>query len=397
MFLSSDHTETPTTPIYQIPNSASYGVIQLISVNRAGSVPPVAADALSGAAIVATNSLTLDNLCNLLWQGVTITLGGAGGNITFGNSNYKTHYFRNCAFVFTTSTTNAFLGTNNPTKVTFDNTTVSFNNAGQHFAPSSYPFDFLWINTPAAIPGTVPTILFNSSTNLMGTFTCRGVDFSAVNTTLCYGSGGSNATKALFDSCRINSAVVRLGTAAYANSSDEIELVNCYDGTNFLAERHTPAGDVTTEFTITLTGGAQDNVGTFSHKMISSARSDMYAMPLEGFWMDVNNTLIGSARTATVEIISSASLNNNDITLLLEYEGTSGSSLASFVSSLASPLTATAAVPTSTATWNSSPATPVKQHLQVTFTPLVAGRVRGLVRLGKVSTTVYVNPVITIT
>jgi hypothetical protein len=52
---------------------------------------------------------------------------------------------------------------------------------------------------------------------------------------------------------------------------------------------------------------------------------------------------------------------------------------------------------TSTATWNSSPATPVKQRLQFTFTPQIAGRVRGQVRLGKPSTTVYVDPVITIT
>jgi hypothetical protein len=114
-------------------------------------------------------------------------------------------------------------------------------------------------------------------------------------------------------------------------------------------------------------------------------------MPLESFWMDVNNSTIGGPRTATVEIISSASLNNNDISLLLEYEGTTGSSLASFVSSL-NPLATVAAVPTSTATWNASPATPVRQHLQVTFTPQVLGRVRGQIRLGKPSTTVYVDP-----
>ena len=84
--------------------------------------------------------------------------------------------------------------------------------------------------------------------------------------------------------------------------------------------------------------------------------------------------------------------------MLLEYQGTSGSSLASMATSLpATVLTTASAVTTSTATWNSSPATPVKQHLQVTFTPQVAGRVRGQVRLGKPSTTVYVDPVITIT
>jgi hypothetical protein len=41
--------------------------------------------------------------------------------------------------------------------------------------------------------------------------------------------------------------------------------------------------------------------------------------------------------------------------------------------------------------------TTAKQLLQVSFTPQRAGRVRGLVRLGKTSTTVWVNPQITIT
>jgi hypothetical protein len=154
---------------------------------------------------------------------------------------------------------------------------------------------------------------------------------------------------------------------------------------------------VTTEFTITLTLGATDNVGTFSHKLVSSSRSDKAVMTLEGFWMDVNNATIGIARTATVEIISSASLNTDDIQLLLEYEGTGGSSLASFVSSFPNVLATPAALSTSTATWNSSPATPVKQRIQVTFTPQVSGRVRGQVRLGKPSTTVYVDPRLVLT
>jgi hypothetical protein len=112
----------------------------------------------------------------------------------------------------------------------------------------------------------------------------------------------------------------------------------------------------------------------------------------------VENTTTGSSKTATVEIVSSASLNNDDIWLLLEYMGTVGSQLASFVdSNPVTPLTAAVVVTTSTASWNSSPATPVYQKLQVTFTPQRAGRVRGRVMLGKASTTVYVDPNIVIT
>jgi hypothetical protein len=53
-----------------------------------------------------------------------------------------------------------------------------------------------------------------------------------------------------------------------------------------------------------------------------------------------------------VEIVSTGSLNNDDVSLLLEYQGTSGSSVASFVSSLpANVLTAGSALPSSSATW----------------------------------------------
>jgi hypothetical protein len=120
-------------------------------------------------------------------------------------------------------------------------------------------------------------------------------------------------------------------------------------------------------------------------------------MPLDSFWLDVNDTLIGTSRTATVELIASAALNNNDVTLSLEYEGTTGSSLASFSSSLASPLTATAALATSTATWNNPPATPVAQRLTVTFIQRTAGRLRARVSLGKPSTTLWINPQVAVT
>jgi hypothetical protein len=229
------------------------------------------------------------------------------------------------------------------------------------------------------------------------TVTARGVDLSAVTNTLVLGTSGAGS-KFLFDSCRIASGVTRYNGTGVLNTRDLVELVNCYDGTNFVSESYQPSGAVTTEFTITLSGGAADNVGTYSHKMVSNTNVDKYANPLVGFWMDANYATTGSSKTATVEIISSGTLNNDEISLIVEYLGTAGSSLASIATSLpANVLTTAGAVTTSTATWNSSPATPVKQHLQVTFTPQTAGRVRAQVRLGKASTTVYVNPQVTIT
>jgi len=225
----------------------------------------------------------------------------------------------------------------------------------------------------------------------------RGVDLSALTTAIL--KSRNTLSVVLLDSCKIASGVTRYSFAANtAGQGEQIELINCYNGTNIISERHEPMGDVTTEFTITLSGGATDDVGAYSHKMVSTATVNKFVSPLSGFWIDMNYTTTGSSKTATVEIISSTTLKDDEIALYLEYQGTSGSSVITMANSLvATVLTTPANVPTSSATWNSSPATPVKQKLQVTFTPQVAGRVRGQVRLGKASTTVYYNPQMVIT
>lgn len=397
LFVSSDHSESiAITSNWVFASTPGYLSHEIISVNRAGSVPPVAADEQSGAAITQTlAAMTFDNIVPAYWQGFTFSY--ASNTFTFSNGSTKALYFKNCAFIFTNAS-GLRVGNGGPVRVVWDNTTVKFAHIGQRIGSNGYPLEFIWLNTPSAIDtgGTIPTNLFNNSGGFL--LTCRGVDLSALTTTLILTNDAAESAKVLLDSCRIASGLVRYSQpSANYNGQNEVELVNCYDGTNIINERSAVTGALTTERSTTLSGGAQDDVGAFSLKMVSNANADKYVTSLESFWFDVENTAIGSSKTATVEIISSASLNNVDIQLLLEYMGTSGSSIASFSNSLATALTASAALTTSSATWNNPPSTPVKQLLQITFTPQVAGRVRGLVRLGKVSATVWVNPQIAIT
>lgn len=400
MFISSDHSETQTTNSTYGSGNATVSFLggQVLSVNRAGSVPPVAADLTAGAscAITGVTTLTLDTQFPIYHYGIIYS---AVTGLNMGGTGVKTAYLDTCQMSLTGASSTGRMATGVSSALILYNTTLRFTHANQFMGTTSGLYELIWLNTAPGIAAgsTVPTQLFSPTSgtnpNLM---TIRGVDLSAITTTLVtHANAGS---KYLFDSCRIASGVVRYNGAAAANTRDEVELVNCFDGTNFISERYQPSGAVTTEFTITLSGGAADNVGTFAHKMVSTALIDKYANTLNGFWLDVGYATTGSSKTATVEIISSASLNNDEISLLLEYEGTVSSSLASFGTTLpANVLTAASAVTTSTATWNSSPATPVKQKLQVTFTPRTAGRVRGQVRLGKASTTVYYNPQVTIT
>lgn len=391
-FIASDHTESSTVTNILNTGGQAFGVIQFISVNRLGNVPPQTSDALSGASYTQTSgNMYFDPYCQGYWQGITFNI---SGNFFFSFSAGKNQYYRNCTFVFTTGTTNRIQAAT-PCTVTLDNTVVQFSNAGQALQWTA-DIDFKWINTPSAIGGTaVPTTLFGGTTGVIQGGTFRGVDLSALTTSLY--PVGLGFCKILLDSCRIASGLNRsLAPSGSQSATDEIELVNCYDGTNIISERHTAAGDLTTNRSTTLHGGAQDDIGLYSHQLVSSTRSDGWVMTLNSFWMDVENTQIGSSYTATVEIISSSTLNNTDINLTLEYLGISGSSLASFANSIV-PLASSSALPTSSASWNSPPSTPVKQQLQVTFTPQTAGRLRGQIRLGKPITTVYVNPQIKLT
>jgi hypothetical protein len=402
LFVSSDHSETQTasTTYGSGSGAAGFAVGQVLSVNRAGSVPPVAADLTAGATVTVSGSTTLsiENGFPIYHYGINyVYTGTVTTAIQFSaGSGAKALWFDTCQIYLNTSTAGCTIRSGGPANVIFYNTTARFGATGQGFASSSI-LEVLWLNTPSAIAGaTFPTTLFGPASGQQVSLIARGVDFSALTGTLI-GHSSTGSAKALFDSCRIASGVTRLSSGA-VGTRDLVELVNCYDGTNFISESYQVAGAVTTEFTITRSGGATDNVGTFSLKMVSNTSLDKYVNTLTGLWMDVNYTTTGSSKTATVEIISSASLNNDEISLELEYLGTSASSLASFANSLpATVLTTATAVTTSTATWNSSPATPVKQKLQVTFTPLTAGRVRARVRLGKASTTVYYDPQVTIT
>jgi hypothetical protein len=188
-------------------------------------------------------------------------------------------------------------------------------------------------------------------------------------------------------------------TGSASNRNIKVDFINCDSGaTGYRNEWHREQGDITTETTITRASGATDGVQAVSWKAISGASSVMSPLlPLEFPPISQWNSLTGSSHTATIEIISSATLNNDDIWVDLEYLGSSASPLGSAVNStIATRLTANAACPTSSKTWNSSPSTPQKQYLQVTFTPQMAGLVVARVKLAKASATVYVDPLITI-
>jgi hypothetical protein len=295
-------------------------------------------------------------MTNTYWEGLH-SPSGRRTNISFVGAGHKSHYFKNSAFVI--ATTNASQGTIGGAggAATFDNTTVQFSSATNQSVgtSSTIALELTWINTPNAIQGaTIPNTMFASPiSNANFQIACRGVDLSAVTGTLM---GATNLnSKVLLDSCKIAAGVLRMTVGAAAGDSTALlELVNCWDGINVINERNTQGGNVAQDRGAYLSSGAADDIGSYSLRASTSSRADFAVLPIDFFAFDVENTITGVSKTATVEIVSSAPLNNNDIRLLLEYMGTAGNPMASFSDSFPGVLAAAAALTSSSNTWAGS-------------------------------------------
>lgn len=403
VFISSDHSETSTiSTTLSLLNSVSLtggNPVSIFSVNRtSGNIPPLQTDLTPGASFTYTGTSSTGILidgCNYT-NGLSFT---SANNITFFSGSRSRQVHKNASFSLTAAAAKTITFTN-PGNLLWDNCTLTCANAAQGIAVNSYGAHFEWMNTPNAIQGaTQPTNLFQvaSSTGaLMATI--HGVDLSAMGagTNLVDLSVASQAlSRFLFSNCKLNAAGNIIATRATTGEGAYVELIDCDSGnTNYRSERHTLAGDVTTETVIYLAAGASDGTTNFSRKMVTTSYANKLGVGLEGFMIDVWNTTVGVPQTATVQIVSSGTLTTQDMVLKLEYPSDANSPLTSFVSS--HDVIATNNIPSSSAVWNSSPGTPVTQQLQVTFTAQKVGWLRAMITLYKGSTTVYYNPQITL-
>ena len=160
-------------------------------------------------------------------------------------------------------------------------------------------------------------------------------------------------------------------------------------------------GSIKSETTIVKTSGASDGVTPLAWKMVTTANAEYPLLPLESgettFWNDTT----GVAKTLTVDIIhdSLTALKDDEVWLEVQYLGTTGFPLGSFINDCkAGALTTAAAQTASTATWTTTGLTnPNKQKLEVTLTPQEKGYYIARVNLAKQSYTIYTDPLIVVT
>jgi hypothetical protein len=183
---------------------------------------------------------------------------------------------------------------------------------------------------------------------------------------------------------------------------DSVELFNCSDGNKTYGyKKSNYCGDIVEETTIVRTGGASDGTTGQSIKMVSSADTKegfgclALSSPPIHIW-----TTSAASQTVAVELVydSLTALQNDEIWLEVEYPADNTSGLGAMASSQCVPLGTPANIPDSSEAWTTTGlSNPNTRKLTVTIDPGKAGQVTARVYLAKASTTVYVDPMITIT
>lgn len=387
--------------------------LKILCVATGCSVPPVDGDASSGGVETTSggNGMTLSVLAAYI-RGLEFSAGSGANNATMtigsGGAGVSWYKFEDCVVGFNSTGATGRLIIGGPagggalqtSYVEMINTQLRFQ-ATTHLTWVSG--EWIWRHTSTPFLGAAtPAVLVetNSVQTTKRNIRFQGIDFSG------YGSG-----KAFFDAdvqtdgklidCKLNASVTICDTLTGASN---IELINCSDGAHYNRNQKYGRGIVAnqslvTETTIVRTSGASDGEQAVSWKVTTST-SNGELTAFECFPLFAWCATAGSPVTATVEIVNDgATLTNAEAWLEINYPADASSPRSGRATShRATLLTTPANLATSSEAWTTTGlASPVKQKLEVTFTPARVGLVTGVVRIGRAAAAnTYVDPLLSV-
>ena len=408
VYISDAHAETRSGTMTLPTKGTAANPVLLICVDDSAT-PPTALATTATVTTTGSNAfVAISSGTYLYFYGITFTAesGGSGnGSLLFQESPYYL-VFDTCTLHSGSTVGGAdwTLGdTSNPRDQTIEliNTKLKFGNVGQTIFVGG---TVLMNGGSVDATGSAPTTLFTLNyPNTASKVYLHGVDLSHL------GSG-----KNLFDvvanqvfhaqvvDCKLGASVAVTTGAIVSLATALVEVINCDSAdTNYRFARQNYAATETHETTIVRTGGASDGTTTFSRKVVTTANSKLL-FPYKSMWMEIWNDTIDSAKTITIETVTdNVTLTDAEAWLEVEALTTDGDvgPLGVFANDrIADPIFGTPAnQTTSSETWTTTGlTTPVKQALAVTITPREKGLIRARVCVAKASTTVYYDPLITI-
>lgn len=394
-YVAHDHSESTAAAI-TVGASPTLNA-QILCVNRAGSVPPVAADLTTGALVLTTGNSNIQINGRHYYEGLTFEAGnGASGtaSVAVGGGS-SSQVYKNCAFKLGSTGTSSRISIGASGTTTWINCTVQFGATAQFITNNAGVY---WSDTPSAITGaTIP----NAGLIDLGNNACyiEGVDLSAIasGTAIFRNHTGGTVGTAVLKDCKIASGALMKVSATNAWGGLPIEVIRTdSSGANYRHERYDSVGTQTTETTIVRTGGASDGVTPIAWKLVTGSNCQ-FIMPMRTTPISVWNEDTGGTKTITVEGIwgGGAVPDNDDIWIEVEYLGDSGSPKGSFVSSAkATVLTTAASYASSSETWGGS--TTKFKMSATTGTIQLKGPITVRVFAGLASSTFYICPKLTV-
>jgi hypothetical protein len=393
-FVSDDHAETTGAALVLSFKGTPAVPDKVLCVDHTVASPGTG-DLKTGASTTTTGAFNVNVNGSLFCYGIAFNCGtGTGGQLLIlsGLSN-NVQIYQSCAFNLVVTGAGGLIHTANGvfSKVKWINCSASFGAVGQSISPRGGFFE--WVDTATPITGTnIPTSLLTPTT--LASFKLEGVDFSSVTSGKSIIAFSNNSYVGMIKECKLGAGTITSGTPGWYPF--RFDVIRCDSAnTNYRNESYQYMGTGTTETTIVRTGGATDGTTGFSNKIVTTANSNWttpYEMTPIAIWSDV----VGSAKTITVEAIAGAVLNNDEVWMDVEYMGSSTFPVASRSTTTKANILATgAANTTSSQTWGG--ALTGKFKMAVTITPQQKGPITVYMKVAKASTTVYIDPFITVT
>ncbi len=309
---------------------------------------------------------------HFLLEDALFEMGANTSGLTLGTSNfYVQHHFKNCDIYF-----------NLTTQSTLFRSKLTRWEGGKLMPGSQTPANGLFS------VGNDRSMLF-----------VDGFDFANASTGFnLLSSLTSTSSEYVFRNCKLPAGWTGVPFTGSWDQGGGVSLYNCDSGdTNYAIWIMNYQGTLRQETAVVRTSGASDGVTNLSWKIVSNTRAKFpfsFKSPEIVRWQET----VGAPITVKVEVITDGvTLNTDDCWLEVQYLGTNGTPLSLFQKNRRLPVVAAAAQPTSTDAWTTTGlTTPTKQKLEVTFTPQEKGFIHAVVHVGKPSTTVYVDPKLTV-
>lgn len=402
IYVSQSHNESTASTVTLNLAGTNTSPTRIICANDSATPPT---------SVATTGTVTATTSGGIVINGSVYVYGlnfSANAAIQLGTAGSINQYFEKSSFYITVNSSNINVMTCNvaaisTSKTVFNQCTFRFTNAGCGIQPAAAKTIVLGgglHSSSVAITALCPGW---GGGRAQGDVLIDGFDCSTAASTMKMlgGTAGNGPNTFIIRNSELPASWTgTLFNGTPTGPGSEIRMYNCDSAdTNYRLRTESISCTVVSETTIVRTGGASDGATPLSWKMVSTSNANYPSVVAESPEIVIWNDTTASAKTITVEVVTdNVTLTDAECWLEVQYLGTSGFPLGVFLTDCKADVLATAANQTTSAVaWTTTGlTTPVKQKLEVTFTPQEKGFVHAKVMLAKPSTIVYVCPKATV-